>query len=808
MKRKWIRYTIRAIFACVAIWILLLAIAFFYIRVNKETIVASVRLSLSKKITGNINFDDITIDLFKNFPGISIDVKNVHVRDSLFDSHKKELVSVSHIYMGFGILDLIAGKKVPKYLTLADGVIFLFKDTAGNKNWNIFKPQSQSETTQKIALKKIRFKNINTFFEDIGKHKFYNIWFEKMKCGIDDSKEQIEFELDNKAIIKNAYFNTIKGSYLTNKKLVAAWNVIYDRVSKKISLKNEIVKLNRQAYRVSGDFFLTADPHFNLSIKTTNLSLKEAASIFPLPTGKKINRFQLSKPLQKVEAVLSGPMKYLSYPLAKVSFSVTDASLEISPTVFQHCSFNGFFKNEIDTSKSRDDLNSYLQFTNVKGEWEKNSFDCRDITFYNMVHPYLRCNIHTIFNLFQLEKAIASRRIDFNSGTGEATLSYAGPLETRADTVYNLNGIVSIKNGDITYNPRNLDFKKTDIELHFENGDMLVKQMNTIVNDNKIRINGRVNGFLTFFNTDPSKALFDWNIYSPYIDISKLKSSLRRSSSAKKKQQGYSFFEKLNNKIDRLFDACNASLNIQADKVIYKNFSAAKVNGHVVLTNDIVKLDNFSLLHAGGVINFDALSKDNGNSSNLSLRSKMQNVDVKELFTSFNNFGMESLTSKNISGTFSADINLTSMLDANDDLYKPANKGYVDFSLRNGRLENFKPLMEIDNNFLQKRDLTDVRFAELKDRLDLNGNDIHVNRMEIRSTAVNMYVEGIYSFANNTDLSIQIPLKGQKKDQVDIPQNKGIKAKTGMSIFLRAKDDKDGKFKIVYDMFGRFRDKN
>jgi hypothetical protein len=105
----------------------------------------------------------------------------------------------------------------------------------------------------------------------------------------------------------------------------------------------------------------------------------------------------------------------------------------------------------------------------------------------------------------------------------------------------------------------------------------------------------------------------------------------------------------------------------------------------------------------------------------------MQNVDVKELFRSFNNFGMESLTHKNISGSFSADINLTSMLDGSGNLYKPANKGWVDFSLKNGRLENFQPLMDIDNNFLQKRDLSNVSFAELKDRLDLNGNDILVN---------------------------------------------------------------------------------
>jgi len=806
MKKKWIKYILRTIIVCLATWLLLLVIAFLYIKINKTQIIASLRSGIEKRISGNIRFDDLSVDLIQNFPGVSINIKNLHIRDSTADPHKKELLQVKNVYMGFGIIELLTGKKSPKYLTLTDGTIFLFEDSLSVKNWNIFRAQPQ--TQKNITVKKITLKNINAIFQDDSKYKFYNVLFEKTKCSIIDNKEQIRFEIDNRSIIKKACFNTIKGSYLRNKKWGADFKIFYDKALKKLSVHNQLVKIDRQVYRLTGDFFLEGNPYFDLYIKTNNLSLKEAASIFPPEATKKIQQFDLSKPLQKVEAHLSGLMKYLSFPLAKISFFVKDATLGMSETHFDHCSFNGFFKNEIDSSKSRDDRNSFLQFTNVRGEWEKNSFDSKNLTFYNLIDPYLRCDIHTLFSLSQLEKAIASSRLDFNSGNGEATLSYAGPLATKTDTLYDLNGILKINDGDITYNPRNLRFKQTDIEIQFRNGDMLVKKMNTVVNDNDIRVNGTVNGFLTFFNTDPSKAVFNWNVYSPLIDISKLKSSLRRNTAVKKKQQGYSFFEKLNNKIDRLFDECNAYLNIRADKVVYKNFSAASANGNLSLTNDLIKLDDFSLLHAGGSVVLNASSKDNGNTSSLVLQSKMQNVNVRELFSSFNNFGLVSLTSKNISGNFSADINLTSMLDADNNLYKPANRGSVNFSLKNGRLENFQPLLDIDNNFLKKRNLNDISFAELKDKLELNGNDVYVDLMEIRSTAISMYVEGVYSFANKTDLSIQIPFKDmKKKDPGYIPQNKGVESKKGLGIFLRARDE-NGKLKISYDLFGRFRRKN
>jgi len=780
-----------------------LGVAFFYIKTNKQKLINTVKADIGNKISGEIDFSELSVDFFQNFPNVSIDLTNLSLHDSLFALHKRELLRVQHVYVGFGILSLFSRTKSLKYLKLANGSIYLFADTSGNKNWHILRTQPGNE--KPFDLEKVGFKNINVTFQDKSKFKYFNVWFEKMKCTISSTKENIRFEINNRSILKVMAFNTRMGSYFTNKKFISKWELLYDKTLKKISMPRQVAKINGQPYHLSGNFFLGDDPHFDLGIETASLPLTEASSLFPDRSKTKINQFALSKSLKSVKATLSGAMKYLSFPLAEVHFTVVDATLKISPATFEHCSFNGFYKNEIDPAKPRDDFNSFLQFTDVKGEWEKNSFVSKNISFYNLIHPYLKCGVDFVFKLAQLEKAIASRRLDFNSGDGEAILNYSGPL-AKADTTYELNGKIVIHDGDITYHPRNLDFKKTDLELEFVKGDMLVKKMNTNVNGNLIRINGSIDNFLNFFRADTSKTSFVWEIHSPLLDVGKLRSSLHRNSSVKKKSS-YSFFDRLNDKIDKLFDDCNAYLAIQADKLIYKNFSAGKVNGKLVLTNEVIKLDNFSLTHAGGTIFVNASSKDNGRNSDINLQSKMQDVNVKELFSAFNNFGMQSLTSKNISGNFSADINLTSMLDANNDLYKPANKGYVDFSLKDCRLVNFQALMDIDNNFLQKRNLSDVSFAELKDRLDINGNDIYVHRMEISSTAVNMFVEGTYSFADNTDLSIQVPLHGQKKDGDEAPKNKGVNAKTGMSVFLRAKDDKDGKLKFSYDLLGRFRNK-
>src|SRR5205814_8707562 len=178
MKRKWIRYILTGVLTCILIWGLLLIAALVYVKINKESIIASVESDIKRKISGKINFDDLTIDPFHNFPGVTLGLRNVHLQDSSFHANKKELLAVQHIYMGFGILDLLAGKKEPKYITLTNGTLFLFADSTGNKNWNILKSQNQG--LKKIELNKITLRNMNEIFDEDSKYKFYNLWFDKL----------------------------------------------------------------------------------------------------------------------------------------------------------------------------------------------------------------------------------------------------------------------------------------------------------------------------------------------------------------------------------------------------------------------------------------------------------------------------------------------------------------------------------------------------------------------------------------------------------------------------------------------------
>src|SRR5690349_3356337 len=225
MARKWIKYAIRAIIAVIAAWIVFLGVAFFYIKTHKQKLISAVKDDVGKKISGELDFSDLTVDFFQNFPNISVDLTNLSLHDSLFSFHKKELLHVQHVYVGFGLFSLFSSAKTLKYVKLSGGSIYLFADTAGNKNWDILK--SGPGNDKPFNLEKVGLKNVNVVFQDKGKFKYFNVWFEKMKCGISSRGDDIRFEMNNHSILKILAFNTRMGSYLTGKKLIAKWDFSY-----------------------------------------------------------------------------------------------------------------------------------------------------------------------------------------------------------------------------------------------------------------------------------------------------------------------------------------------------------------------------------------------------------------------------------------------------------------------------------------------------------------------------------------------------------------------------------------------------
>ena len=78
--------------------------------------------------------------------------------------------------------------------------------------------------------------------------------------------------------------------------------------------------------------------------------------------------------------------------------------------------------------------------------------------------------------------------------------------------------------------------------------------------------------------------------------------------------------------------------------------------------------------------------------------------------------------------------------------------------------------------------------------------------MEIESTVLSMYVEGIYSMKGTTDMSIQIPLSNLKKrGSIITLKIQALIKKAGASLFIRGRPGPDGNIQFKPDLFNKFK---
>ena len=171
-------------------------------------------------------------------------------------------------------------------------------------------------------------------------------------------------------------------------------------------------------------------------------------------------------------------------------------------------------------------------------------------------------------------------------------------------------------------------------------------------------------------------------------------------------------------------------------------------------------------------------------------------MDIPLLFTAFDNFGQDAVTAANTKGLLSAKIVLSGELTDHAVVKENSMKGTIDFAVANGELNQFGPVMKINETAFKKRDFSHIQFAELKNRLVIAGSAYQIHRMEIRSNVVVLFVEGIYDPKKGTDMSIQVPVSNLTKTENKDMENKG---KAGVNIRLRAKTGTDGKLNVSWD---------
>ena len=176
----------------------------------------------------------------------------------------------------------------------------------------------------------------------------------------------------------------------------------------------------------------------------------------------------------------------------------------------------------------------------------------------------------------------------------------------------------------------------------------------------------------------------------------------------------------------------------------------------------------------------------------------LDDINVRQLFYEFHNFGQSTMRHKHLKGKIDSEIYLRNEWDNSFNPIDDRLYSFIDVKIVNGELLDFEPLMMM-SDYISVEELKRIKFSTLENQIEIKNNIIEIPFMEIYSTAIDIAGSGIHSFDNEMDYEFKILLneilgnkfkrKHKKKvSEFGIVENNGIK---GIAMFLKMKGNID-----------------
>ena len=645
-----------------------------YFERNKTEIVEKINNQINDNIAGEVKIGDIGYKFLTGFPNFTVVLNDVEVKDSLISIHKRPVLKAGEIEVRLNVMSLLRQEVSINKIVINDATIDLLKDKNGVSNSNIFKlKKAKTESTSSTSIGEVILKNVNFISENQKGKKLFYFEIKSLKSKIQYLNEGWKTDVHLKTFAKSLSFNTKHGSFVKDKEIDGRLSVDFSKIQNQISVVTEKLNIGGDSFKIRAHFNLGKENAlFDIEINT-NILWRNASNLLANNISSKLNEFDLKAPLEAT-CVIKGDMSAKGDPEIVVDAAVDDDQLKTSYGMVENCSFSAKFTNNYKSGLGFKDANSAIIVTNFKGDYNNIPVSIPSGVIHNLEEPVTSGKFNSQFNVKKLKSMINEDFIKFSEGTAKVDLDFKVDIIDLKLNKPDFTGNIIINNSSFNYKPKNINFQKTNIELHFTEQALLIKKFKFQNKANTVYMEGRADNFLNLYYDAPEKMILNWKIYSPYLDIKQIIGTLShqdKSGFEKKKNQS-------SDQLQEVFSKSKANVDSLVDKLFYKKMMGSQFKVNISLTNSSLHVKEGSMKgSAGSSIYFDAQLVPKNELLLFKSNVNLKNGEISRFLASFNNFGVKSFTPKNIKGKLSLKASLSGILNSERDLIKRSVVGKV-----------------------------------------------------------------------------------------------------------------------------------
>jgi len=648
---RWLKNILKTIAVLAGILLLALVAITMYISFNKKSILADITNVLNKNLHGGkLTIGGMDPTFLSGFPNISLSLKEVVLKDSLWEKHHHTLLEAKDFNISVNTFALFRGTILINKVTINQAKIDLFTDSTGYSNTFVLKKNKQSKNGKTddgnsvTELRKLALNDVQFVLNNQKGHKLFQFNVNELNGKMDYPGDNWNAKVSLKVMANSLAFSTLKGSFIKNKLVQGNLEAHYDDQSGIITVKPRLLKIGEDDFIIGANFYTKKnDGDFRFDITENNLLWKHATALLAPDIAAHLNMFDLKNPLA-VHCLLGGNFNSSGDPSLYITCKVDNNYLTTPEGNIDSCSFNGLYTNRYDKNQPLSDKNSAIELFGLKGNYEQVPFRVDTGIISNLDKPIIAGTLKSTFAVSRLNHLL-NESMNFTKGNADLNLKYRADIVNFKLVKPAVDGLININNADFVYLPNKLNFKNTSVSLDFSGEDLLLKNIHLQSGKSIVAMEGSVKNFKNLYYSSPEKIVVDWQIRSPQLYLGEFLGFL---SSETKKPVKKSNSNNFADQLSTVLEKSQANMHLQIAKAYYFKFLATDVKADLLLSENGIQLKNVNANSAGGTFNLNGNVTQNGNLNHFAINTNVSNANISNFFYAFDNFGIQDFTYKNL----------------------------------------------------------------------------------------------------------------------------------------------------------------
>lgn len=748
--------------------------SFVIVRFYGDDIKAFVVQEINKNLLTKVDVEQVDFKILETFPLASVQFSNVVIYSST--NENDTLLHAAKLNCKFNLIDLYQEKYELLEIELKQGMCRLQIDKYGHENYLFWKSSDSSSTNFKVNLQQVEIHEVAFSYSDSS--RIFYTDFNIQKATSKGSFSADDTDLEIKTQLKNA--NLVSGTFkaIDNRNLYIFAQGNIDQIKDELMLKDVTIGIGELNFGLTGTVNYQDETYIDLSVNSKETDLEKTITILPQSIQNSLADYKI-KGEASINGSISGKVGPLNNPSFNISFAIKNGAFEKRNTdlVFS----NSFLMGSVSNGAENKLETTQIIVENFSTQLNKSKIE-GSVKIENLVKPEYVFNGSLNFQLADAIDFFEIKELTNNKGSISANLSLTGKLEqfekySLADFKKStVEGQVKLQQITTNISKEQLNIDSLSGLMNLQNANFEISKLNSILNGNKLSVSGKLFNIVPYLLSEKEHLICDLAILSKSLNINNF---IKESSS--KDSTPFQFSERL-----------TLYLENQYNHVKYKDIDLTDLKGDLMVKGGRLDFRNLSFKSQGGEIKGDFFLHEKNEKLAFFAKTQLLNIDINQVFKTFNNFNQKTVLAENISGLTSSDLNVSFYMDRYFNIDLASLKIDADIIIDNGELKDVKAL-EALSDYVDLNELKRIRFKTLRNQLSVQDCTLTIPQFEIQSSALNLSVSGKHKFNNALDYHFVILLNEILGKKVKKPKN---------NEFGYEEDDGLGRTKLFLKLYG------